>query len=254
MQRAAAKAEKSAPKSPLIDVYRVSKIYVNDGIETPVLFDIDLQIHSGEFIAVMGPSGSGKSTLMHILGFLDRPTSGRYRFLGKDIAGRSDDDLALIRATKVSFVFQAFHLLARASVLENVMLPLLYHPTIPSSERQSRALKAIDTVGLTERADFLTSQLSGGQKQRTAIARALVTEPQVIFADEPTGNLDSASGIQVMDALEQLHQAGHTIILVTHEQSTAEFADRIVHILDGRIASDSRSHRRRTASGLTSLK
>ncbi|MBM3227579.1 ABC transporter ATP-binding protein [Candidatus Peribacteria bacterium] len=254
MPSAHTKSPRAASRTPLIEVTKLSKVYVNDAVETPVLFDIDLRVQSGEFMAIMGPSGSGKSTLMHILGFLDRPTHGKYRFLGKDTAGRTDDELAIIRATKVSFVFQAFHLLPRATVLENVMLPLLYHPTIPSAERQHRAQAAINAVGLFERTNFLTSQLSGGQKQRTAIARSLVTEPQVIFADEPTGNLDSVSGIQVMGALEKLHASGHTIILVTHERSTAEFADRIVHILDGRIASDSRSHSRRSSSGLTSLK
>ncbi|TSC59065.1 MAG: putative ABC transport system ATP-binding protein [Candidatus Peregrinibacteria bacterium Greene0416_62] len=239
---------------PLISLTGLHKSYFNEEVETPVLHGIDLKIDSGEFIAIMGPSGSGKSTLMHILGFLDRPTKGTYAFLGEDTSEKNDDALALIRATKVSFVFQAFHLLPRATVLENVMLPLLYHPGIAPSDREAYARKAIASVGLSDRESFLSSQLSGGQKQRTAIARALVTEPALIFADEPTGNLDSASGLQVMEVLEKLNAAGHTIILVTHERSTAEFADRIVHIKDGLIESDTRSHKRRRASADVKLK
>ncbi|MEK7563093.1 MAG: ABC transporter ATP-binding protein [Patescibacteria group bacterium] len=238
----------------LISLKGLHKSYFNEEVETAVLHGIDLDIEKGEFIAIMGPSGSGKSTLMHILGFLDRPTTGTYHFLGEDTAGKNDDELAAIRATKVSFVFQAFHLLPRATVLENVLLPLLYHPGIPVSERQRYAQKAIDSVGLTERSGFLSSQLSGGQKQRVAIARALVTEPELIFADEPTGNLDSASGLQVMEVLEKLNAAGHTIILVTHERATAEFADRIVHIKDGLIESDSMTHKRRRAHVSSSIK
>jgi putative ABC transport system ATP-binding protein len=158
-----------------------------------------------------------------------------------------DDTLAKIRATRVSFVFQAFNLLPRTSVLNNVMLPLLYHPTIRPEDRMGKVRKAIETVGLSDRASFLSNQLSGGQKQRVAIARALVTEPELIFADEPTGNLDSHSGIQVMEALQQLHDDGHTIILVTHEQSTAEHAERIIQLSDGRIVSDSTKFKRRIA-------
>ncbi len=238
----------------LISLSGLHKSYFNDEVETAVLHGIDLEIDTGEFIAIMGPSGSGKSTLMHILGFLDRPTAGTYTFLGENTAGKNDDDLAAIRATKVSFVFQAFHLLPRATVLENVLLPLLYHPGIASIDREKYARKAIASVGLSDRAGFLSSQLSGGQKQRVAIARALVTEPALIFADEPTGNLDSASGLQVMEVLEKLNAAGHTIILVTHERTTAEFADRIVHIKDGLIESDTSSHKRRKAGADVKLK
>lgn len=223
---------------PLIELKNLGKEYVNDGVATPVLFDINLTIRKGEFVSIMGPSGSGKSTLMHIIGFLDAHSSGEYLFQGEPTATLDDADLARIRATRVSFVFQAFNLLPRTTVMQNVMLPLLYHPTIPPSEREERSLRAIATVGLSERKDFLSSQLSGGQKQRVAIARALVTNPDVIFADEPTGNLDSASGVAVMQALQQLHDEGHTIILVTHEKTTAEHAERIIHIRDGRIESD----------------
>ncbi len=206
---------------PLIEAQDLCKAYVNDDVVTPVLFDINLKIAKGEFVAIMGPSGSGKSTLMHILGFLDNHSTGEYLFHGEPTEQLDDDALARIRATRVSFVFQAFNLLPRTTVLQNVLLPLLYHPSIPPAEREERAIKAIRTVGLFERKDFLSSQLSGGQKQRVAIARALVTEPEVIFADEPTGNLDSASGIAVMEALQKLHEDGHTIILVTHESTTA---------------------------------
>jgi len=234
--------------APLISLKNLTKSYDNDGVVTPVLYDINLDIHKGEFIAIMGPSGSGKSTLMHIIGFLDNQSSGEYLFQGEPTEAFDDDALAAIRATRVSFVFQAFNLLPRTTVLHNVLLPLLYHPTIPAKERMQRALKAIETVGLTYRKDYLTSQLSGGQKQRVAIARALVTDPDVIFADEPTGNLDSTSGIAVMQALQQLHKDGHTIILVTHERTTAEHAERIIYIRDGKIESDSRDFKRMIAT------
>lgn len=230
--------------TPLISLRNLSKSYDNDGVVTPVLFDINLDISKGEFVAIMGPSGSGKSTLMHIIGFLDSQTSGEYLFQGKPTEAFDDDALARIRATRVSFVFQAFNLLPRTTVLQNVLLPLVYHPTIPAKERTKRALDAIETVGLTHRKDFYTSQLSGGQKQRVAIARALVTDPDVIFADEPTGNLDSASGVAVMQALQQLHKEGHTIILVTHERTTAEHSERIINIRDGRIETDTRDFKR----------
>ncbi|MDD5469466.1 MAG: ABC transporter ATP-binding protein [Candidatus Peribacteraceae bacterium] len=233
--------------APLIETQKLCKSYFNEEIETPVLFDIDLKIDAGEFVAIMGPSGSGKSTLMHILGFLDHHTSGKFLFHGDPTQKMDDDTLARIRATRVSFVFQAFNLLPRTSVLNNVMLPLLYHPTIRPEDRLEKARKAIETVGLSDRTSFLSSQLSGGQKQRVAIARALVTEPELIFADEPTGNLDSHSGIQVMEALQKLHQDGHTIILVTHEQSTAEHAQRIIQLHDGRVVSDSTKFKRRLA-------
>jgi putative ABC transport system ATP-binding protein len=234
----------TAKGSPLIELKDLSKSYFNEDVETPVLYDIDLTIAKGEFVAIMGPSGSGKSTLMHIIGFLDTFTKGDYLFQGQSVRKFTEDELARIRATSVSFVFQAFNLLPRTTVYDNVMLPLLYHPTIKPSQRDEKVRKAIETVGLTDRAQFLSSQLSGGQKQRVAIARALVTEPEVIFADEPTGNLDSKSGIAVMEALQKLHKEGHTIILVTHEQTTAAHAERIIHIKDGKIDSDSRDFKR----------
>lgn len=244
----------TSDSKPLIELKDLGKSYFNDELETPVLFDINLTINKGEFVAIMGPSGSGKSTLMHILGFLDSHTKGQYYFQGEASRTMTDDELARIRATRVSFVFQAFNLLPRTTVMQNVMLPLIYHPTIKASEREKKACQAIDLVGLTERKDYYSSQLSGGQKQRVAIARALVTEPDIIFADEPTGNLDSASGIQVMEALQKLHDHGHTIILVTHERATAEHAERIIHIRDGRIESDDRKFKRVFATKTSHLK
>ena len=244
--------------APLIQTKDLCKSYFSgeppDQLETKVLYDIDLTIEKGEFVAIMGPSGSGKSTLMHILGFLDAPTTGKYLYKGKARRDKTDDDLALIRATEVSFVFQAFNLLPRTSVLDNVMLPLLYHPKIKAEERKDRAMKAIEQVGLTDRALYYTNQLSGGQQQRVAIARSLVTEPELIFADEPTGNLDSKSGQQVMNVLQKLHEDGHTIILVTHERKTAEHAERILHILDGEIDQDIRDFKRVIAKEVGELK
>ncbi len=232
-------------KQPLILTKDLSKSYFSSaGIETAVLHDVDLIIEDGEFVSIMGPSGSGKSTLMHILGFLDTATKGTYTYKGRKMRDMKEDELALIRATEVSFVFQSFNLLSRATVLENTLLPLLYHPTIPPGEREERARKAIDSVGLSHRADYKTNQLSGGEQQRTAISRALVTKPEIIFADEPTGNLDSKSGQQVMSILQRLHKDGHTVILVTHERKTAEHAERIIHIMDGEIDSDSRDFKR----------
>ncbi len=240
--------------SPLIEAKNLYKSYFNETIETPVLYDINLQINTGEFVAIMGPSGSGKSTLMHILGFLDVPTKGHYHFKGESTEQKGEDELARIRSSSVSFVFQSFNLLPRTSVIDNVSLPLLYHSATRPADRYDRAMKAIKAVGLTDRATYLSNQLSGGQQQRVAIARALVTEPEIIFADEPTGNLDSASGKHVMEILQKLHQAGHTIILVTHEKTTAEHAERIIQIMDGRIVSDNKTFTRRIASQVKELK
>jgi len=247
-------------KQLLIHTQNLSKSYFSGDakkgtiIETPVLHDINLTINSGEFVSIMGPSGSGKSTLMNILGFLDIPTGGKYFFDGQPMQEMDDDERALIRATRLGFVFQAFNLLPRTTVLENVLLPLLYHPTIPEKEREDKAMKAVEAVGLTDRALYFTNQLSGGQQQRVAIARSLVTNPDIIFADEPTGNLDSASGNQVMAVLQRLNHDGHTIILVTHERKTAEHAERIIHVLDGNIDSDSKQFKRVIAKEGEALK
>jgi putative ABC transport system ATP-binding protein len=221
----------------LIEIKKLSKEYVNDTVVAKVLFDVDLIIKKGEFVAIMGPSGSGKSTLMHILGFLDRASSGEFLFEGKDVSKFSDDKLAEVRNEKIGFVFQAFNLLPRTTVLDNVAVPLLYSKR-PRSEHKDMARKALESVGLGDRVTYYTNQISGGQKQRVAIARALVNNPEVIFADEPTGNLDSKSGEVVMEILRELNEKGRTIILVTHEQETAEYADRIITIRDGKITGD----------------
>lgn len=223
--------------SAIIEVKNLTKEYVNDEVVTPVLYDISFKIEAGEFIAIMGPSGSGKSTLMHILGFLDKLSSGKFLFNGQDVSTLNDDELAYMRSDQVGFIFQAFNLLPRTSVLDNVILPLIYIP-MNQKKRIQMAMTAIDNVGLTHRLHFMPNQLSGGEKQRVAIARALVNEPAVIFADEPTGNLDSKSGHQIMKILQDLNEEGHTIILVTHERYTAEHAKRILRIRDGSIEED----------------
>ena len=230
---------------PLIDVQHLNKIYDNDGVITQVLFDITLKIASGEFVSIMGPSGSGKSTLMHILGLLDRPTSGEYFFNGHNINELSDNQLANFRNQSIGFVFQSFNLLPRTTVLDNVKLPLLY--SRDKRKMDERAREVLENIGLGHRLYYLSNQISGGEKQRVAIARALVNNPQVIFADEPTGNLDSRSGIQVMQILQALNDKGTTIILVTHETFTAEHAQRIVKIYDGRLVSDEPVVNRRIA-------
>lgn len=221
----------------LIEVKNLEKTYVDEKVSTPVLFGLSLSINQGEFISIMGPSGSGKSTLLHILGFLDRPSVGMYRFEGKSIDEYNEQELAHVRNKKMGFVFQSFNLLSRTTVLENVKLPLLYSG-MKESLWEERAQKAIEAVGLKHRIHYGTSQLSGGERQRVAIARALVNNPSVIFADEPTGNLDTKSGEQIMGIIEALHKKGHTIILITHETYIAEYAERIIRIRDGKIESD----------------
>ncbi|MDO8626314.1 MAG: ABC transporter ATP-binding protein [Candidatus Magasanikbacteria bacterium] len=228
----------------LISVTNLKKNYVNEELITPVLNGLTFSIKLGEFVSIMGPSGSGKSTLMHILGFLDTLTSGSYIFAGQDVSTLVDDELALMRRHKVGFVFQSFNLLPRLSALENVTLPLIYSET-PRLERQERGLKMLASVGLSHRLSNRPSQLSGGEKQRVAIARALINNPEVIFADEPTGNLDSKSGLQVMKIFQDLSASGHTIILVTHERYTAEHAARIIQIRDGQIISDEPNEHRK---------
>lgn len=220
----------------VIAIRDLRKTYYSDGVQTPVLHGLTLNIRQGEFLAIMGPSGSGKSTLMHLLGFLDTPTSGQYLFEGIDVSKCNADDLALIRRERIGFVFQAFFLLPKATVLENVMLPLVYAKG--SGNHRQKALAALEAVGLSHRVNYSPTKLSGGEKQRVAIARALVNSPSVIFADEPTGNLDSKSGKQVMEIFQELNRLGHTIILVTHESVTAQNAERIVRVRDGLIESE----------------
>ena len=235
--------------SILIRVDNLSKTYSSEGVETPALKSASFTIAKGEFVSIMGPSGSGKSTLMQMLGLLDRPTGGKYLFEGRDIEKFSDSDLAKFRNKKVGFVFQSFNLLPRTSVFENVELPLLYdedHLEIGNKEKVTGALEA---VGMGHRITYLSNQLSGGEKQRVAIARALVNNPEVIFADEPTGNLDSKSGLAVMKILQYLNNAGHTVILVTHETYTAQHAKRIITMKDGEIISDEPVKNRLIAKG-----
>lgn len=212
---------------------------------THVLHGLSFEIGQGEFVAIMGPSGSGKSTLMHILSFLDRPSSGEYLFNDKAVAHLSDDELAGLRNREVGFVFQAFNLLPRTTVLENVKLPLLYSENRKGLEE--KAQEVLKSVGLEHRINYYTNQISGGEKQRVAIARALVNQPSVLFADEPTGNLDSKSGVQIMEILQKLNDAGKTIVMVTHETYTSEHAKRIIRIHDGHIVSDAPVANRRHA-------
>ena len=231
----------------LIAVKDLHKDYVNDGVVTPVLRALNFTIEKGEFVAIMGPSGSGKSTLMHILGFLDKLTTGEYIFAGSNVAIMDDNQLAEMRGRQVGFIFQAFNLLPRTTVLDNVIMPLIY-TAIPKAERIEKATAALQAVGLEHRLRYLSNQLSGGERQRVAIARALVNNPSVIFADEPTGNLDSKSGLQIMKILQNLNEGGRTIILVTHERYTAEHAKRILRIKDGEIVSDEKVEKRQFAA------
>lgn len=232
----------------LIEAKSLRKVYGDDDSQTIAVEDISLSVKNGEFVAIMGPSGSGKSTLLHILGFLDRYTSGTYFFDGKEMNEYSEDELAHVRNRKMGFIFQAFNLLPHATVLENIKLPLLYSD-IPETQWNEMATKAVKEVKLEHRANHQTYHLSGGERQRVAIARALVLSPQVIFADEPTGNLDSKSGQAVMETIQRLNEEkGHTIILITHETHTAEHAERILTVSDGRIESERKITNRRRAS------
>ncbi len=236
----------------IINLKNVNKSYLSGELKTDVLYDINLEVKKGEFLSIMGPSGSGKSTLMHILGLLERISSGDYIFAGENVKDLNDDSLALLRNQKIGFVFQSFNLLSRTSVLDNVKLPLIYSPN--KKNMDERAKKVLESVGLGHRLNFFTNQISGGEKQRVAIARALVNQPSIIFADEPTGNLDSKSGTQVMNILQNLNEEGNTIILVTHETFTAEHAKRIIKIHDGKIIDDSLVKKRRFAKSEKLLK
>jgi len=221
----------------LIHLEQIRKNYVMGETVYEALKGIDLTIEKGEFVSIMGPSGSGKSTLMHILGCLDSPTSGKYILEGKDVSQLSDNDLAHLRNDKIGFIFQAFNLLQRMTVLENVLLPFTYS-TVPQRERTERALAALEMVGLSSKVNNKTNQLSGGQIQRTAIARSLVMNPSIIFADEPTGNLDSATSHEIMDFISELNEKGNTVVLVTHEDDIAHYSKRKVRLKDGLMVSD----------------
>ena len=218
----------------IVQLENVYKSYSQGREPVPVLHDISMTVEQGEYIAIMGPSGSGKTTLMNLLGCLDVPTSGTYLLEGQDIGTLSDDALADIRNNSIGFVFQTFHLLPKMTALDNVALPLLYRG-IPLKDRRARAAAALKLMGLGERMDFYPNQLSGGQQQRVAIARAIVGNPKLLLADEPTGALDTASGVQIMEIFRRLSQRGITIIMITHELGIARCADKIYHILDGRL-------------------
>src|SRR3989344_864102 len=223
----------------LIEAKDLKKIYGNDDVDTVALDGISLEIDRGEFVAIMGPSGSGKSTLLHILGMLDKHTSGTYQFNGKSMDQYSEEEIAKVRNKEIGFVFQAFNLLPRTTVLENVQLPLVYSD-IPEKDWEAKTNAAIEAVGLAHRTHHESAQLSGGEKQRVAIARALVNDPEIIFADEPTGNLDTKSGHNLMEVISGLNQQGKTIVLITHEEDIAAYAKRIIHMRDGRIEKDSK--------------
>jgi len=223
----------------MISLKHLAKVYRTDEVETTALRDMNLDVAPGEFVAVMGPSGCGKSTFLNIVGMLDAPSSGEYWFNGVNIAGYNEARLSDLRKSAIGFVFQSFNLIDELTVQENVELALLYHSDVPAGERRSRAADALARVKIGHRARHMPSQLSGGQQQRVAIARAVVARPKLILADEPTGNLDSANGEEVMQLLTELNGEGTTIVMVTHSHSHAEYAHRIVNLLDGAVVTES---------------
>ncbi|MBN1640778.1 MAG: ABC transporter ATP-binding protein [Anaerolineae bacterium] len=235
---------------PLIEIRGLTKVYGKGSIAVRALRGVDATVARGEFVAVMGPSGSGKSTLMNILGCLDRPTSGTYVLDGEDVSGLDKDELAAVRNNKIGFVFQSYNLLPRLTAAKNVVMPLLYNAQLRASdaERHARAVEALASVGLADRTHHRPNQLSGGQQQRVAIARALVNSPAIVLADEPTGNLDTRSGQEIISLLGELHDRGSTIVMVTHELEIAEHAQRVIYLVDGVIVSD-----RTRASGIAHL-
>jgi putative ABC transport system ATP-binding protein len=218
----------------IVSLDRVSRTYAMDRVEVHALREVSLNVGGGEFVAIVGPSGSGKSTMMHIVGCLDRPTAGTYRLAGTPVAELSDDGLAKLRSRTIGFVFQSYNLLPRTSALDNVATPLLYQG-VGRRERTARATAALERLGLGDRLDHEPTELSGGQQQRVAVARAIVTNPALILADEPTGNLDTAAGQEVLGLLRELHGAGRTIVLITHDAEVAAAATRQIHIRDGRL-------------------
>jgi putative ABC transport system ATP-binding protein len=223
----------------IIEITDLTKVYQLGTVEVPALRGLNMSVMENEYVAIMGPSGSGKSTLMNIIGCLDTPTTGSYLFGGDDVSDMNDDQMAAIRNRRIGFVFQTFNLLARATALHNVELPLIYSG-VPSAERKTLAREMLEKVGLADRMNHKPNELSGGQRQRVAMARALINKPSIILADEPTGNLDSKTGDEIMKILAQLHKQGNTIILVTHEENIAAYAQRRVRLHDGLIASDER--------------
>ena len=221
----------------MIKLHNLSKVYRTSDVETTALNSVNLEIDSGEFVAVMGPSGCGKSTLLNVLGMLDSPDSGSYVFLDSEVSKRTERELAAVRKQHIGFIFQSFNLIDELTVAENVALPLLYHKT-PTAERNQAVREVLERVKIAHRADHRPQQLSGGQQQRVAVARAVVTQPKLILADEPTGNLDTANGEEVLNLLEQLNSEGTTIVMVTHDRGHADHAGRVVNMLDGRVLSE----------------
>lgn len=222
----------------MIELKSLNKVYRTSEVETTALRDINLSIADGEFVAVMGPSGCGKSTLLNVVGMLDAPSGGEYWFDGKNIAGCKEAELSILRKKNLGFVFQSFNLVDELNVFENVELALLYHPEVSVSERKNRVREVLKRMNIAHRARHMPQQLSGGQQQRVAIARAVLAEPKLILADEPTGNLDTANGEEVMQLLTELNETGTTILMVTHSHAHAEYARRIVHLLDGAIVTE----------------
>lgn len=227
----------------LIDIRHLYKNYEIGDLLVPALVDVNLQIDTNEYVAIMGPSGSGKSTLMNILGCLDTASSGEYLFRDRNINDLNDDELSAMRNREIGFIFQNFNLLPKLSSLDNVELPLMY-AGVPKQERRERAIHAMERVGLADRMDHKPSELSGGQRQRVAIARALVTKPGILLADEPTGALDSKTGVEIMALFDELHNEGNTLIVITHEREVAEYSRRIIFIKDGQISSDKKNERK----------
>ena len=221
----------------MIEMHNLSRAYRTANIETTALDQVNLEVEAGEFIAIMGPSGCGKSTLLNIMGMLDTPNAGSYRFAGVDVSGCSETELAVIRKHNIGFVFQSFNLVDELTVAENVNLPLLYQK-IPATQRRERVQEVLERIGIAHRADHRPQQLSGGQQQRVAVARAVVSNPKLILADEPTGNLDTSNGEEVLELLHQLNRDGTTIVMVTHDRSHADHASRVVQMLDGKVLSE----------------
>ena len=242
-------ATEATAEKKIIEIRGLGKTYDMGKLKVHALRDVDLDIMENEFIAIMGPSGSGKSTLMNLLGCLDTPTAGSYRLNGTEVSNLDDNELAEVRNREIGFVFQTFNLLPRATALHNVELPLIYAGA-SSRQRKKRAAEALEMVGLGDRADHRPNELSGGQRQRVAVARALVNRPAILLADEPTGNLDSRTSYEIMDLFIRLHDAGQTVILVTHEPDIAEYAQRVTHFLDGRLVRDERQEPRRSVPTL----
>ena len=230
----------------MIELKEITKTYGNGAVTTPVLKGISFTIEAGEYLAIMGTSGTGKSTLMNILGLLDRATSGQYLLDGTDVTAQDDEGLSRLRNKKLGFIFQQFHLLERTSARKNVLLPLIYAEEYPD-DADERADQALVTVGLADRVEYRPNELSGGQQQRVAVARALINDPELILADEPTGNLDRRSGLEVLDVFKRLHDQGRTLIVVTHDQAVAEHADRVIVLKDGQVDEDRRVEEPRSA-------